>query len=407
MANTISTNVPSTVANYFSDEFQALMQSGGVAPPTAYTPPPSQSLTDFKAANANKQFFLSPQGSSYRLDSVTQGEPTPESAVLVDMNVAYGISSAQFSLTDWMMARIGNEIRDRAELERFGPSLSTAPKISLSYDMNNLSSDDLLRLLKSLATASRDGVAESNAGARTAQLDQLGLTTDMLSQALEMQEAFAEQAGLTGLPTGSGNDFEDGVELALANLVANLTAELEAQTLAYNDEFRTSAATTNELAGGLATASFNALLKRLQVAADLIQLQGLAIASVGSGSELDVQMSGAGPVLLTAAASGRQAATAALRASLAEVLDDPALPTRLADALAQNADALDTSSLPLPDQTALYERVARATIGAMKSDDALLQGVARQSQDSTSAVIEQIAAEMQVQRQLDARLSDA
>jgi hypothetical protein len=176
-------------------------------------------------------------------------------------------------------------------------------------------------------------------------------------------------------------DLQATVELnavigqALSGLVAQGSSDLAAARLAYA---QTAVAQVGpKLLAQLVASAANALDSRLQSAADLALLANPL--AEGVGPALDYEGSQDGYLLQSASAAKREARLAAVQAELLGALDDPALGTALADALAESQSApVDNqgAALSLPQQTALYQRVAGAVLDAMKADPAYLGALA-------------------------------
>jgi len=197
MSLSANTNVASTVANYFSDNYQALLQAGTAVPATATTASSIEAFNTWKATNSGKQFFLEKSGdSSYKLSSVTgDASKVPAGAVPVGLNVAYAIESKELSLTDWTMARISDEIRLANAQEAFGSALSFAPEADVSFDPSSMSQADLMQLLRRLGQARSDlktATALGNASDRQNSAAALGLSATLLGAAMEQQRLFNE-----------------------------------------------------------------------------------------------------------------------------------------------------------------------------------------------------------------------
>ena len=174
----------------------------------------------------------------------------------------------------------------------------------------------------------------------------------------------------------AADNFNEVMSAAYTQLVAGLSADLEAAQVAYS---QTAASTvSSSTLSGLTTAAGGALNSRLKSAADVALLTNPNVALF---SALDVQETDDGYVVNTSGMSSRDAQKAAVRAALEEALSDPALQTALADAMAANTDSLGTADMALPDQTKLYNEVAAAVISAMRSNDGYLDELAGNAVD--------------------------
>lgn len=382
MALSANTNVAAAVANYFTDNYTALLQAGtAVPPPGTYIAPsiPASWMT----ANQDKQFYLIGSGSTYKLGSVTgSSTPLPAGAKPVDLNVAYAIDTKEFSLTDWVMGRVADEIRRSLALDATASALSTVPGVDVSSDFSSMSQADLQLMLQRLVTLSKDlrqSVTLGNAADRQKAASVLGLAADRLSEAIDRQALFQAQAAT--LQTSSEeqasetDDFNETVQASLDLLVQNFTAEMEAAQSALKTlpVSTTGTATLSSVTQSVSTA----LAARLRAAADLALLATSAEELFGKAAE--VQQSSDGNVLETAAASARQGQVAAVRQVLVDALKESALQDALVDAMFASAETLGTSELPAADQRNLYRNVAAAVVQAFQLDDGLLDRMATEA----------------------------
>jgi len=237
MSLSANTNVASTVANYFSDNYQALLQAGTAVPATAYTAPATQAFADWKVANNDKKFFLEKSGESYKLGSVTGNASIPQGAEAVDLNVAYAIESKEMTLVDWMMAKIGDEIRRETALQAFGSLLSLAPEADLSFDTSSMSQADLTQLLRRLSKASDDlrtTTALGNAAERQSAAAKLGLSATLLGAAMEQQALFGQEAATLpeALAVGSAQSTLEEKEALLFSAQQGVTTAQSTLTTA-------------------------------------------------------------------------------------------------------------------------------------------------------------------------------
>jgi hypothetical protein len=196
MSLSANTNVASTVANYFSDNYTALLQAGTAVPPS-YTAPATQAFSDWKSANAGKQFYLEKSGDSYKLGSVSGNDALPDGAEAIELDVAYAIEAKELSLTDWVLARMMDEIRQSITVGSFSSALSSAPGATLNFDLSSMSQSDLEQLLKrleqvrgDLQTAGALGAAADNQSSAA----KLGLAAAQLGEAMAQQTLFQEEA---------------------------------------------------------------------------------------------------------------------------------------------------------------------------------------------------------------------
>ena len=274
MALQANTNVASTVASYFTDNFQAIAESA------AYQPP-----ADWLAANQTKNFYLIPTSEgSFKLSKVDKSDATANQAALthsgrqIDGAAAYAIEKAggpnasDNLAVDWLMAQISQEFRQSAATQAFGPLLSSSPEANLQVDLSNLDTGTLIRLLGLLTGRNRDTVAAVAAGNTQdikANIARLGLATSNLSTAVELQTRFQGQAGPA---TGTAEDkgFDEITKEALGRLVRANSSEFQAARLAARNAI-TSQQDTSRL-GRLTQIGFQALNTQLQAAADLSNL---------------------------------------------------------------------------------------------------------------------------------------
>jgi hypothetical protein len=381
MALQANTNVASTVANFFADNYTALLQSAA-AP---IVPPASGPDSNWLQANAEKKFVLTPTGQgSYSLTKLSkdsQGNyPTIQPGQYqVDANVAYAIetagSNANAVVVDWLMGRIADEFRQQAAIQSFGPSLTANPEPDLQFDLASLDTATLVRLLNLLTGRNKDTIAEVAKGnAVDAKLSaaRLGLAAANLSTALELQSRFAAQA----TQAGTAGTFDALTSAALSKLTAASQSSLEGERVAYRNTL--ASRVDGDRLSRITQLANRGLDTQLQGAADIAYVSNPTIARFLS--DLDVEQNGNdGFVIQTASAAQRQAIVAALQADLVTALNDPELQISLADALAANADELGVEGLSRPEQTALFREVAKAVIDSLKSDETYLAQLAAQS----------------------------
>ncbi|MGA0806564.1 MAG: hypothetical protein ACO3PV_08630 [Pseudohongiellaceae bacterium] len=196
MALSANTNVASTVANYFSDNYTALLQAGTAVPPS-YTAPASTAFNDWKTANAGKQYYLEKSGDTFKLGSVSGNDALPDGAEAIELDVAYAIEAKELSLTDWVLARMMDEIRQSITVGSFSSALSSAPGASVNFDPSTMSQSDLEQLLKRLEQVRGDlqtAMAVSDASDKQSSAAKLGLASSQLGAALAQQALFQEEA---------------------------------------------------------------------------------------------------------------------------------------------------------------------------------------------------------------------
>lgn len=404
MALQANTNVASTVANYFADNFQLLQQSAAAQIVPQGSGPTAQWLQD----NADKRFVLTPTGQgSYSLSKISRDAngnyPNIQPGQYqVDANVAYAIetpgSNANAAVVDWLMGRIAAEFRQQATAQTFGPLLTSLPEPDLQLDISTLDTATLVRLLNMLTGRNKDTIAEVAKGSALdakASAARLGLAAANLSVALELQTRFLAQA----TQENTSGTFDALTASALARLTAGNASTLEGERLAYRNTI------ASRLGGDrldrLAEIALRGLDSQLQGAADIAYVRNPEIARFLS--TLDVQQNDdSGFVIKTLPAQERQAVQAALRADLLAALNDPALVEALADGLAANADDLALQDLTRPEQTTLLREVARSVIDSLKADDAYLDNLAAQSVAFHSRLTELLNTEVVAASERDA-----
>jgi hypothetical protein len=381
MALQANTNVASTVASYFADNFQQLQQSAAAQIVPQVSGPTQQWLQD----NADKKFVLTPTGQgSYSLSKISRDAngnyPNIQPGQYqVDANVAYAIetpgSNANAAVVDWLMGRIAAEFRQQAAVQSFGPTLTSLPEPDLQFDLASLDTATLVRLLNMLTGRNKDSVAEvakGNALDAKANAARLGLAVANLSTALELQTRFLGQA----TQEDTGGTYDNLTASALSKFTAGNASSLEAERVAYQS--RAASRLDGAALGRITQIALRGLDSQLQGAADIAYVRNPEIAKFLS--DLDVQQNGAdGFVIQTATAQERQAIAAALKADLQRALSDPALVTALADALAANADDLGVGTLSRSEQTEVFREVAQAVVDTLGSDDAYLDNLVAQS----------------------------
>lgn len=379
MALTANTNVAAAVANYFTDNYTALLQAGTAVPPaSSYIAPSSDAFTAWKTANQNKQFYLIESGSTYKLGSVT-GTPLPTGAKPVDLNVAYGIESTQFSLTDWVMGRMADDIRRSSALDATASILFALPEVDVNTDFSSMSQIDLQLMLQRLVTLSKDLNNSVALNDKQSSASVLGLAANRLAEAIDQQVLFQQQAAT--LQTADGDDatktdnFNDTAQAALDLMVQSFAGEVAAAQVAL--KALPTVGTGKATLGSIIQSVSTALALRLRAAADVALLATSAEELFGKVS--DVQQTSDANVLDTAALSARQAQIDAVRQVLINALESPGMQDALVDAMFASAEALGTSGLSAEAQRSLYRNVAAAVVQAVQLDDEVLTQMATEA----------------------------
>lgn len=385
MALSANTQVAAAVANYFTDNYTALLQAGTAVPPaTTYLVPQAQvdAFNTWKNTDGNKdkQFYLIGSGSTYKLGSVTGSNTAlPTGAKPVDLNVAYAIEAKELSLTDWSMGRMAEEIRRSLTLEATASALSSVPEVDVNTDLSSMSQADLQLMLQRLVALSKDLkqsviLNEKQSGAAV-----LGLAAARLAEAIDQQALFQTEAAT--LQTASGedatktDDFNEITKAALDLMVQSFKAESEAAQAALKALPATGkgAATLNSVTQTVSTA----LAQRLRAAADVALLATAAEALFGKIAE--VQQTPDANVLETAASDAKQAQSLAVRQVLVSALADPGMQEALVDAMFSSAETLGTSELSAENQRALYRQVAAAVVQSFQLDNDALNRMATEA----------------------------
>lgn len=406
MGLSASTNVAAAIANFFPDNYTALLQAGAAAPPAGtYIAPQTQAFADWKAANQNKQFYLIESGSTYKLGSVT-GTSTalPTGAKPVDLNVAYAIESKEFSLTDWVMGRVADEIRRALTLEATASALLALPEVDMNTDFSSMSQADLQLMLQRLVTVSKVLKQAMALDDKQFGASALGLAVSRLAEAIDQQALFLAQAEtLQTDGNAKTDDFNEMATAALELLVQTFSEAVAAAQTALK-ALNASGTSTATLGSVVQTVS-TALAQRLRAAADLVLLATAAEELFGQPS--DVQSTSDGNVLQTAAAEARALQIAAVRMVLVSVLQDPGLQQALVDAMFASAEALGTSELSVEDQRALYGTVAAAVVQAFLLDDKLLTQMATEAVNFGNDLSQWLGAEALSASARDSALSES
>jgi len=401
--------VASSVASYFSSNYEALLQSSAAQQPV--TPLAPQAWMDAINAttgvrNRDTRFFLKQDGSIQALSSSATsaaGWTQPANSVEIDTNVAYGIQNAGLSASDWLMQRIADEFRLNSTSLATGSVLSQNPEPEMNVDLSSLDTASLVRLLNMLTGRARDGqrdAAIGNARDLAANAARLGLSAANLRNALELQATYAGNStvnsAVESLLTGQGNATRDTlVNNAMSRLVANKTSEFSGAQLAFG----------NSPAGRVNAGQLNRMMQllgksvdaSLQSAADIALMDNPYVGKFGSDLEYTQTSDG----LLTQSMSGatRAQQIAYVRDQLKAGLSDPAFKQNLIDAMAAQAQELGTADLDLADQQALYGQMADALISAALEDDAYLEDLATQSVDFRSEISQLIGNEVEASRE--------
>lgn len=415
MALTANTNVAAAVANYFTDNYTALLQAGTAVPPAnTYTAPQGSAFTAWKGSatdsnsNQNKKFYLIESGSTYKLGSVTGSNTAlPTGAKPVDLNVAYAIDSKELSLTDWVMARMADEIRRSQDLDSAASALLTIPEVDVNADFSSMSQADIQLMLQRLVMVSKDLKQSVALNDKQSSATILGLSASRLVQAIDQQALFQTQAAT--LQTASTEDatktdnFNEITQAALDLMVQAFRAENEAAQAALKTlpASGKGAATLNSVTQSVSTA----LAQRLRAAADVALLATSAEVLFGKASE--VQQTPDANILETAAGEAKQAQINAVRQVLVSALKDPGMQQALVDAMFASAEALGTAELSAEDQRVLYGMVAAAVVQASLLDDKLLTQMATEAVSFGNDLSQWLGAEALSASARDSALSES
>jgi hypothetical protein len=415
MALQAQTGISSTAAQYFSSNYQALLQSSAVAPSNFVAP---GMPADY---GTNKYYYLSLNNGRYDLreqaktrddsGNVRAFSPSQASDIQVDAAVAYSISTGGVSPTDWLMARIADEFRLKQTAADFGPLLSKSPEPEMNIDFSNLSAADLTRMLNILVGRGRQVQSDSKEqNAKASQSDRinlLGMTAANLHNAIELQSGFNSnltigssslKADVGSLLTGDRSAYVDNIaSAAIEGIVAGKTSDLEAARLLFSQSPAASVSSTK--LNNLAKVVTRGLDTNLQRAADIVLTLNPDISAFGS--DLDYNQTQNGMVVKKAETMGREAQIAYVKEQLKQTLADPALKNNLVDAMAADADALGTADLPLDQQYALYNAVADAAISTMAADDAYIEQLAMQAVQFNASISQLISNELTAVSQRD------
>ena len=415
MALQAQTGISSTAAQYFSSNYQALLQSSAVAPSNFVAP---GMPADY---GTNKYYYLSLNNGRYDLreqaktrddsGNVRAFSPSQASDIQVDAAVAYSISTGGVSPTDWLMARIADEFRLKQTAVDFGPLLSKSPEPEMNIDFSNLSAADLTRMLNILVGRGRqvqsDSKEQNTKASQSDRINLLGMTAANLHNAIELQSGFntnltigssSLKADVGSLLTGDRSAYVDNIaSAAIEGIVAGKTSDLEAARLLFNQSPAASVSSTK--LNNLAKVVTRGLDTNLQRAADIVLTLNPDISAFGS--DLDYNQTKNGMVVKKAETMGREAQIANVKEQLKQTLADPALKNNLVDAMAADADALGTADLPLDQQYALYNAVADAAISTMAADDAYIEQLAMQAVQFNASISQLISNELTAVSQRD------
>jgi len=392
MALQANLNVASTVAKYFTSNFDEYAQSASFqANATAWIN--AQQIN----AQPAKFYIQTDNSGTFTVGKVASDATLPSGAYQISGNAAYTITQAGNNnavAVDWLMARIGQELRQTEAAQTYGPLLSSTPEANVQFDLSSLDTSSLVRLLNLLTGRSRDtmvDVAKGNTQDAKSNIGRLGLAAANLAAQVEIQLRFAAESG-TSVDTLHTNNFMAQAKAALANLTAASSSELNAARLAARDSI--TGRQSNDRLSRLTQIGVQALTNQLQAAADVAYMINPDIAKFLSDLDV-VQNNKDGFVIKTAKADGQQQfeaslasnatttlqknLTTALQKDLTTALQNPALVTALADALAANASDLGLSDLSLPEQTTLLQDVAKAVVESVSQDDSYLQDLAAKS----------------------------
>jgi hypothetical protein len=415
MALQAQTGISSTAAQYFSSNYQALLQSSAVAPSNFVAPGMPADYGN------NKYYYLGLNNGRYELreqskttdasGNVRAFSPSDASDIQVDAAVAYSISTGGVSPTDWLMARIADEFRLKQTAADFGPLLSKSPEPEMNIDFSNLSAADLTRMLNILVGRGRQAQSdakEQNAKASQAdRINLLGMTAANLQNAIQLQNGFNSnltigssslKADVGSLLTGDRSAYVDNIaSSAIEGIVAGKNSDLEAARLLFSQSSAASVSSTK--LNNLAKVVTRGLDTNLQRAADIVLTLNPDISAFGS--DLDYNQTQNGTVVKKAQTMGREAQIAYVKEQLKQTLADPALKSNLVDAMAADSDALGTADLPLDQQYALYNDVADAVISAMAADDAYIEQLAMQAVQFNASISQLISNELTAVSQRD------
>lgn len=409
--NATRAGVAASVANYFSSNYEALLQSS--AAQQAITPLAPDAWKNALNAttgvsNANTRFFLKQDGTIQALSlSATQvsGWTAPANSVEVDQNVAYGIQSAGLSPTDWLMQRVSDEFRLNNASIATSSLLSQNPEPEMSVDFSSLDTASLVRLLNMLSGRGKDAqrdVVVGNARDAAANAARVGLSARNLANALELQVTYQGNStvnnAVDSLLSGQDNATRDQlVGGAMSRILANKRSDLEGARLAFQSTpaSRVDSAKLNRMA----QLAVKAVDGALQSAGDIVLMDNPALRRFGS--ELDFQQTNDGLLVQSQTGATRQQQVAYVKEQLREAISDPGFRQNLIDAMAANAQALDVGDLSLDEQYALYGQIADGVIDSTLDNDAYLEQLASQSVQFRAEISELISNEVEASRERD------
>ena len=331
-------NAASTFGNYFPDNFTATQQTSAYVVPqnvTALFNTWKGEKDSSGTANKDKQFFLSPSGSTYKLSSASGSSALPDGAIPVSLDVAYAIQKKELSLTDWSMARMGDDFRRSNAMAGVNSILLNIPEADMGDALN--SQDDVELMIKSLKKSSNELKSAFQLDGKTDIRDMarlLGVTAAALGDAMQAFSLFQAQAAT--LETGGSSDTtsDNFNELATSSyqaLIQNFAAELEAAQAAFSAM----------AAAGTGSGSVQNTLKVGSAAMTSVLGAAADVAFMALyGNPSDVQQTSDGNVLDTASAAARQNQINTVEKALIGALEDPETKEGLVQAMKANAEAL-------------------------------------------------------------------
>lgn len=403
--------VAASIADYFSSNYEALLQSSAAQMPvTPMAPDAWKNALNATTgvSNANTRFFLKQDGVLQAISKTAtqaQGWTQPANSVEVDLNVAYGIESAGLSPTDWLMQRVADEFRLNNALLNTGSVLTQTPEPEMNIDLSSLDTASLVRLLNMLSGQGKDAqrnAAIGNSMDARANVARIGLSASNLANALELQSTYQGNAtvnnAVDSLLSGQDNGTRDSlVSNALSRIVGDKQSDLEGARLAF--QASPAARVSSSKLNNILQLTSKAVDASLQGAADIVLMDNPYLRQFGS--ELDYQQTNDGLLVKSQAGATREQQVAFVKEQLQDALSQPAFRQNLMDAMAANAQALGTADMPLDEQYALYGQIADATISSTLDNDAYLEQVAAQSVQFRSEISELIGNEVAASRERD------
>ncbi len=409
--NATQSGVAASIADYFSSNYAALLQSSAAQQPvTRMAPDEWKNALNASSgvSNASTRFFLKQNGTLEQISlSATQatGWTAPANSVEVDLNVAHGIQSAGLTPTDWLMQRVSDEFRLNNSSLAAGSVLSQNPEPEMSVDFSSLDTASLVRLLNMLSGRGKDAQRDALAGdARdvAANAARIGLSAANLANALELQTVYQSDStvnnSVESLLSGQSNSTRDQlVSDAMSRIVSSKQSDLEGARLAFQNTpaSRVDSAKLNRMT----QLTVKAVDGALQSAADIALMDNPSLRQFGSA--LDYQQTNDGLLLQSQPGATRAQQVAYVNEQLRGAISDPAFRQNMLDAMAANAASLGTGDLPLDEQYALYGQIVDATIGAALEDDVYLAQLAAQSVQFRSEISELISNEVEASRERD------